>query len=117
MKILHYTVLIVFESPSSDNNINPLILGLLHDRNYSSKSNRGVKLPSHAFIGSEGQAVLEWESEKDGAEKLKKRLYQMLHGITRLEESPTAIFLMICPEDKTLTFVSRLKVKKSTSIF
>ena len=112
MKILHYTVLIVFESPSSDNNINPLILGLLHDRNYSSKSNRGVKLPSHAFIGSEGQAVLEWESEKDGAEKLKKRLYQMLHGITRLEESPTAIFLMICPEDKTLTFVSRLKVKK-----
>jgi hypothetical protein len=44
----------------------------LHDRNYSSKSNRGVKLPSHAFIGSEGQAVLEWESEKDGAEKLKK---------------------------------------------
>lgn len=112
MKILHYTVLIVIEAPFSDNNINHLILGLLHDRNYSSKSNRGVKLPSHAFIGSEGQAVLEWESEKDGAEKLKKRLYQMLHGITRLEESPTAIFLMICPEDKTLTFVSRLKVKK-----
>ena len=112
MKILHYTVLIVAEAQSSDNNINPLILDFLHDRNYSSKSNRGVKLPPHAFVGSEGQAVLEWESEKDGAEKLKKRLYQMLHGITRLEKSPTAIFLMICPEDKTLTFVSRLKVKK-----
>ncbi|WP_139177168.1 hypothetical protein [Enterobacter sp. NFIX58] len=112
MKILHYTVLIVIEASSSDNNINPLIMGLLHDRNYSSKSNRGVKFPSHAFIGSEGQAVLEWESEKDGAEKLKKRLYQMLHGITRFEEFPTAVLLMICPEDKTLTFVSRLKVKK-----
>lgn len=73
MKILHYTVLIVAEAQSSDNNINPLILDFLHDRNYSSKSNRGVKLPPHAFVGSEGQAVLEWESEKDGAEKLKKK--------------------------------------------
>lgn len=112
MKILHYTVLIVVEASSSDNNINHLILDLLHDRNYSSKSNRGVKLPSHAFVGSEGQAVLEWESENDGAEKLKKRLYQMLHRIIRLEKCPTAIFLMICPKDKTLTFVSRLKVRK-----
>ncbi|MCK7226480.1 hypothetical protein L8P27_01215 [Enterobacter asburiae] len=112
MKIQHYTVLIVIEAPSSDNNINPLILSLLHDRKYSNKSNRGVKLPSHVFVGLEGQAISEWESEKDGAEKLKKRLYHMLHGIIRLETYPPAIFLMICPEDKTLTFVSRLKFKK-----
>lgn len=112
MKIIHYTVLMVVEPTTLDNNINPLILNILHDRKYSRKSNRGVKLPSHAFIGSEGQAVLEWESEKDGAEKLKKRLYQMLHGIRRLETCPSAIFLMICPEDKTLTFVSRLTAKK-----
>lgn len=72
MKIQHYTVLIVIEAPSSDNNINPLILSLLHDRKYSNKSNRGVKLPSYVFVGLEGQAISEWESEKDGAEKLKK---------------------------------------------
>ena len=112
MKILHYTVLIVIEVPSSEININPLISHLLDERKYSCKSNRGVKLPAHSFLGLEGQAVNEWESEKDGADKLKKRLYQMLHRIICLESSPTTILLMISPEDKTSTIALKLKKKK-----
>ncbi len=56
--------------------------------------------------------VLDWESEKDGAAKLKQRLYGILRRIKNLEPTPMVIFLMISPEEKTLTFVPRLKGKK-----
>jgi hypothetical protein len=94
MQIISYKVLIIIETNEFDQNP-VLILKFLHDREYSDKSERGVKFPVNTYIGLENQAVLEWESEKDGADKLKQRLYGKLNRIRKLEKKPTTVFLMI----------------------
>lgn len=113
MQIISYKVLIIIETNEFDKNPPVLILKFLHDREYSDKSERGVKFPVNTYIGLENQAVLEWESEKDGADKLKQRLYGKLNRIRKLEKKTTTFFFMISPKEKTLSFVSRLKEKKS----
>ncbi|WP_048970856.1 hypothetical protein [Enterobacter cloacae] len=113
MQIISYKVLIIIETNEFDQKPPVLILKFLHDREYSDKSERGVKFPVNTYIGLENQAVLEWESEKDGADKLKQRLYGKLNRIRKLEKKPTTVFLMISPKEKTLFFVSRFKEKKS----
>ena len=105
MKIISYTVLLMFESKPFNQMDNSLIVDFLHSRQY-------MRFPQNTYIGIEKQMVLDWESEKDGAAKLKQRLYGILRRIKNLEPTPMVIFLMISPEEKTLTFVPRLKGKK-----
>jgi len=109
MKIISYKVLMIIEMNGFDEKKTDLISKFLHEREYSDKSERGVKLPLNTYIGLENQAVLEWESEKDGADKLKQRLYGKLSRIRKLDKTSVAIFLMISPKEQTLTFVSRSK--------
>ncbi|MCW4909117.1 hypothetical protein [Enterobacter hormaechei] len=112
MKIISYTVLLMFESKPFNQMDNSLIVDFLRSRQYLDKSGSGVRFPQNTYIGIEKQMVLDWESEKDGAAKLKQRLYGILRRIKNLEPTPMVIFLMISPEEKTLTFVPRLKAKK-----
>ncbi|BCP69674.1 hypothetical protein R1N_18610 [Enterobacter asburiae] len=73
MQIISYKVLIIIETNEFDQNPPVLILKFLHDREYSDKSERGVKFPVNTYIGLENQAVLEWESEKRWCRQVKTK--------------------------------------------
>lgn len=84
---------------------------LLFQNSYMNTSARISRPPLNTYIGLENQSVLEWESEKDGADKLKQIPYGKFNRTRGLDNTSITFFNNLT-QRKTLAFVSWLKEKK-----
>lgn len=106
MIIISYKTLIIIEKNDFDEKAPTLISKFLHEHECSDKS-----APLNTYIGLENQSVLEWESEKDGADKLKQIPYGKFNRTRGLDNTSITFFNNLT-QRKTLAFVSWLKEKK-----
>ncbi|WP_370611673.1 hypothetical protein [Citrobacter meridianamericanus] len=101
MKHMQYTVLITFDLNYAQSDDYRLVNRYLSDEGFEQLSHKGNKLPSNTYLGTETEMIGVYETESDGAERVKSRVYTNLKRTMTTSGIASVVFVMVAPKDKT----------------
>lgn len=101
VKHMQYTVLITFDLNYAESDDYRLVNRYLSDEGFEQLSHKGNKLPSNTYLGVETEIIGNYETESDGAERVKSRVYKNLKGTMTTSGITSVVFVMVSPKDKT----------------
>ncbi|MDR7942235.1 hypothetical protein RIU82_20100 [Enterobacter soli] len=109
MKVLEYSVLVVFNKISETTESTDSLKEYLLARGYKVVSFSSEKTDTHAFLGQESQVMAKSETDVDGANLLKKRLLRLFRKVTVFHGEFPQVFMMISLSNATTFHVGRGK--------
>ncbi|QLJ61172.1 hypothetical protein HP475_15155 [Serratia marcescens] len=101
MTIKEYTVLITFDLNYADSSDYRLVNSYLNEKGFEQLSHKGNKLPSNTYLGFQSETIGSYETEADGAERVKNSVYRQLKNIMSGAGLMNVVFVMVAPKNAT----------------
>lgn len=111
MKILEYSVLVIFDKNTDTIEPTDTLKEYLLARGYKRVSSFHDKSDAYAYayLGMEPQAMAKSETDIDGANLLKKRLLRLFRKVTISHSEFPQVLMMISPSNATTVHAGRGK--------
>ncbi|EML1449556.1 hypothetical protein ACOY5N_20085 [Enterobacter kobei] len=109
MKVLEYSVLVIFDKNADNTEPTDTLKEYLLARGYKIVSSFHDKPDAYAYLGMETQVMAKSETDIDGANLLKKRLLRLFRKVTISHGEFPHVFMMISLSNATTVHVGRRK--------